>query len=442
MNRILNLILLLLSTHGVLFAQSEANMLSLQEAIATGLRNNIEIRRSSVRTEAARVTYSQAKANQLPEIGATINHGLNQGRSIDPFTNSYVNQEITYATYSAGASLVLFSGLVQRNTIRQTDYAYSASELELQQARDNLTLNIILAYLQVLSNEDLVEVAIKQVAVTQQQLERLLVLHEKGAVNPPEIAEMTGQLKLEELSLANSRNTLQSARLALAQLMNVPYEGALELERVPLEELVMEDVTTSPQETYARAIDELALVKAANLRTQSAVAGIKASRGLFYPTLLLNSNLNSNYSSAATINGETIYYDDQLRNNIFSNIGITLRVPILSGLNSHYRLKLAKLDLQETDLAEENTRVQLRLDIEQAHLNMSNARERYQILQEQVAAFQEAFRAAEIRFNSGVGTPVDYLIAKNNLDRTGISLVTAKYDYLLRMRILEFYRGR
>ncbi|WP_224998665.1 TolC family protein [Cesiribacter sp. SM1] len=442
MNRILNLLLLLLSTHGILLAQTAGNSLSLQEAIETGLRNNIGVRQSSVRAEAARVNYSQAKANLLPEVNASVNHGLNQGRSIDPFTNAYVNQEVKYATYAAGASLVLFSGLVQQNTIRQTNYAHSAAELELQQARDNLSLSIMLAYLQVLSNEDQVAVATRQVAVTEQQLERLQVLHEKGAINPPEIAELTGQLKLEELALANNRNMLQSAKLALAQLMNVPYNGAVELERLPLEELVLEDEVGNPQETYTMAIDQLALVKAANLRTQSAAAGIRASRGLFYPTLLLNGNLNSNYSSAATINGERIYYDAQLRNNLFTNVGLTLRIPILNGLNTHYRLKLAKLDLQDADLAEETTRTQLRLDIEQAHLNMSNARERYQILQEQVAAFQEAFRAAEIRFNSGVGTPVDYLIAKNNLDRSGISLITAKYDYLLRMKILEFYRGR
>jgi outer membrane protein len=442
MNRILNLLLLLLSSPGILLAQSADNTLSLQEAIETGLRNNIQVRQSNIRAEAARVNYSQAKANLLPEVNASVNHGLNQGRSIDPFTNAYVNQEIKYATYGAGASLVLFSGLVQQNTIRQTNYAHGAAELELQQARDNLSLSIMLAYLQVLSNEDQVAVARKQVAVTEQQLERLLVLHQKGAVNPPEIAELTGQLKLEELALLNNLNTLQSAKLALAQLMNVPFEGAVQLERLPLEELVPEEQPGNPQETYTMAIDQLALVKAANLRTQSAAAGIRASRGLFYPTLLLNGNLNSNYSSAATINGETIYYDAQLRNNIFSNVGLTLRIPILNGLNSQYRLKLAKLDLQEADLAEESTRTQLRLDIEQAHLNMSNARERYQILQEQVAAFQEAFRAAEIRFNSGVGTPVDYLIAKNNLDRSGIGLISAKYDYLLRMKILEFYRGR
>lgn len=443
MTRIINLILLILATHGVLLAQSDGRTLSLEQAIETGLQHNIEVRRSGIQAEAARVNYSQAKANMLPEINAAVNHGINQGRSIDPFTNAYVNQEISYGTYGVGASLLLFNGLNQRNTIRQTDFAHTASELELQQARDNLTLNIILAYLQVLSNEDLVDVAKRQVEVTRQQLERLEVLHEKGAVNPPEIAELTGQLKIEELSLANSRNTLQAAKLALAQLMNVPYDGSLQLERVALEELVLENpASINPQETYKHALEELAMVRAANLRTQSAVAGTRAARGAFYPSLFLNGNLNSNYSSVATINGERIYYQEQLRNNIFSNVGLTLRVPILSGLTRHYRLRLAKLDLEDANLAEENTRNQLRLDVEQAHLNMSNARERYEILQEQVTAFQQAFRAAEIRFNSGVGTPVDYLIAKNNLDRTGISLVTAKYDYLLRLKILEFYGGK
>ena len=224
---------------------------------------------------------------------------------------------------------------------------------------------------------------------------------------------------------------------------------------------------------YNNATNGLAIVKAAELRRKSAEAAVKVSRGALYPTLALGGNLNTNYSSAATqetftnitetptsnyvlINGtkqpvivprenftsEKINYSSQLSNNISSNIGVILRVPIFNSFTARNRVKLATIDLKNASLVTQNTKVQLRQDIELAYVNMGNAFERYKILIEQVAAYSESFRAAEVRFNAGVGNTVDYMIAKDNLDRANINLVSAQYDYLLRKRILEFYNRK
>lgn len=423
------------------FAQ-DTTTLTLEKAIETALTNNIDVRQRQLQLAAARVDHSESKANLLPNVNASINHGINQGRSIDPFTNTYVNEEIRYATYGAGASLLLFNGLSQQHSIRQAHFAYDASKLEMQQARDNLSLNIMLAYLQVLSNEDRLEMAGMQVEVTQQQLKRLQTLHQQGAISPPMIAELNGQLKGEELALVNAGQELENAKLALAQLMNVPYNKAMRLKPIGMEMLMADQQIPAAEEVYTQAMGQLSLVKAAQYRKRSAEAGVQAARGFYYPRLFLNGNLNSNYSSAATFNGEEIYYNDQLRNNIFSSISLSLQIPIFNTFSAHYGVKRAKLTLQNVNLAEESTRQQLRQDVETAQLNLTNARERYRILQQQLEAFAEAFRAAEVRFNSGVDTPVEYLIAKNNLDRTRTNLLMAKYDYVLRMKILSFYSGR
>ncbi|EMR03960.1 TolC family protein [Cesiribacter andamanensis] len=426
-----------------LFAQEGTGSLSLEQALQTALTNNLQVRQRQLSLQGSQVDYRQAKSNLLPTINASISHGINQGRSIDPFTNTYVNQELKYGSYGVGGSLLLFGGLSQQNAIRQTSLARDAAGQELQQARDNLSLEVMLAYLQVLSNEDLVEVAGNQVAVTQQQVDRLQVLLKQGAIGPPQLAEMSGQLKTEELALLNARQTLEVSKLALAQLMNVPYTPSLQLERIEVSELVMrESAATTADAVYEASMGQLALVKAARLRSRSAQAGVRSLWGNFSPSLFLFGNLNTNYSSAATINGEQIYYDAQLRNNLFSNVGLLLRIPILNGFDSHNQLRRAKLELQDVNLQEEGVLVQLRQDVEQAQLNRDNARERYQLLEEQQSAFAEAFRAAEIRFNAGAGTPVDYLIAKNNADRSRINLLMAKYDYVLRQKVLDFYRGK
>lgn len=443
MKRLYIYLLLHFLFHCSLSAQEQAaGPLSLEKAIETALTNNIALRQSQLAVKGAKVEQQQAIFNLLPRAEAAVTHGLNQGRSIDPFTNSYVDQEIMYGSYGAGASLLLFNGLRQQYSIRQTRQSHEAAELELAQAGENLRLSIMIDYLQVLNNEELVEVAQNQVQVTRQQLERLERLHQQGAVSPPQLAELRGQLKAEELALLNARQAVESAKLLLAQRMNVPYSQSMQLEPVALETILTEEAAVATEAVYGRAVGQLALVQAAQLRRQSAEAGLRAMRGTYYPSLFLNGNLNSNYSSVASLNGERIQYNDQLRNNVFSTISLSLRIPILNGFQAHNQVKVAKLALAEAGLAEEETRAQLRRQVEEAQLNLYNARERYQVLQEQEQAFAEAFRAAEIRFNAGAGTPVDYLLAKNNLDRSRTNLIMAKYDYVFRLKILDFYIGR
>jgi outer membrane protein len=466
MNRVL-LTIVLVNLSLVSFAQRW----TLQQCIDTALKNNIELRQSRLQNDAASVRYKQSKSNLLPNINGSISHGINQGRSIDPFTNSYVNQNISYANYGIGGDLPLFNGFSLRNEIRRFGYALNAATLEAEQTRVDVTLDVILAYLQVLNNEDQLQIAKQQVAVTQKQIERLEVLNKQGAINPPQLHELRGQLKDNELSALNSQAAMATAKLQLAQLMNVPYTEGMQLERAEAE-TVLEQPTLSAGEIYDKAVNQLAGVKAAGLRRKSAEAAVRSFRGAILPTLSLNTAANTTYSSNANrdqflnttdvpttsyvmVNGnsvpviskrnnfitEKIPYSNQLKNNIYSNFGLTLRVPILNSFQSRNQVKLAQIELKNVELLEENTKVQLKQQVEQAHLNLVNSWNRYKLVTEQVAAFKEAFRAAEIRFNAGVGTSVDYILSKNNYDRASQNQVIAQYDYLLRKEVIRYYTG-
>jgi len=447
---------------------SSAQKFTLQQCIDTAIKNNIEVRQSRLLSDAASVRYKQSKTNLLPDLNGNVSYGNNQGRSIDPFTNTYVNQNISYSNYGLGTNLPLFNGFSLRNDMKQFAYAFKAAKLEADQAVVDLTLDVILAYLQVLNNEDQMQVAKQQVEVSRKQLERLAILNKEGAINPPQVHELRGQLKDNELTLLNSQNAIATSKLLLAQLMNVPYTN-MQLERTETAQLLTAPVVTS-DEVYQKAINQLAGVKAAELRKKSGEAAVKSSRGALYPSLSLNAGASTNYSSIAArevfvntsdvttsnyvvVNGnqipvmtkrnnfetEKIGYGSQLKNNVYTNIGLTLRVPILNSFQTRNRIKLAEIDLKNSMLIEENTRLQIRQQVEQAHLNLVNAWSRYQLMQEQVDAFREAFRAAEVRFNAGVGNSVDYILAKNNYDRSSLNLVIARYDYLLRKQVIEYY---
>lgn len=414
---------------------------TLQECIDSALAKNIPVKRAELGSEASRVALNQSRMNLLPDLNANVNHSHNTGRSIDPFTNAYVNQRVNAANYSVGSGVILFNGLSLQNSIRQNATAYEASRFEYQQAKNNLIIDVIAAYLQVLSSEDQVRLTISQMENSQAAYDRLMILDKQGAVRPSDVTDLKGELMTGQLNLLDARAALETSKVALAVLMNQPYDSAMKVERVnPAEFLSPYGATVD--EVFQNSLDHFALVKAVELRTRSAEYSVKAIRGQLFPTVSLNVGMNTNYSSVAQNGGQKIPYTNQLKNNRFSSIGIGLNIPIFNNSFVRNRVKLADINRRDMELVEENTKLQLRQLIDLAYLDMSNAYNRYKVLLEQVRAYEESFKAAEIRFLAGVGTSIDYLIAKNRLDLSNIGLVNAQYMYLLRKRILDYYNGK
>lgn len=446
--------------------------LTLRQCIETGLANNLDVRQAGLQTQTDEITWKQAKLDQLPYLNGVASHGINQGRSIDPFSNSYINQQVNFASYGLSSGLTLFNGFTARNTIQQNDLNYQASKMDWQQAKDNLTINIILAYLQVLTSQDVLAQSQNQATVSKAQVERLELLNKEGVIAPSLLSDLKGQYAADQLAIIDNQNSLESAKILLCQYMNVPYNKDMVLEKLDTESVAARYEGT-PDNIYQTALRQFSLIRAAELRRQSAEKGVKVAKGGLFPTLSLNGNLNTNYSNAAhndifinttldttadfvDVNGtpspvirqlknfrsDKISYNNQLNNNLSTSFSLNLRVPIFNSFRARNQVKLAKITLQNNEWAAQTAKTQLQQSIEQAHINMNSAFERYKVLLQQVDAFTESFRAARIRFESGLGTSVDYLTAKNNLDRATINLITAKYDYLLRTKILDYYQAK
>ena len=453
------------------FFATAQKKLTLKEAIETGIKNNIAVLQSDLLMQKAGIDYRQSKALMLPDLNASANYGVNQGRSIDPFTNSFINQKVNYANYGANSSILLFNGLSLHNQIKSNELGYEASKMELQQAKDNLTINIILAYLQVLSAEDILKQLQEQVTVTKKQTDRLEVLNEAGSILPSDYYDLKGQLANDEIAIVDNEAALKTSKLNLVQLLNIPYDEDLEVERLP-DENFNNNYTGTPGKVYETALQHFAQIKATKFRTESAQKNISSIKGQLFPTLSLNGNINTNYSSVATrdyfmstteqpssnyvsVNGtqlpvivkkdnyesRKINFRNQLSNNLFSTINIGLSIPLFNAGRIRNQIKLAKLDLESTKLVEQHTKTELQQSIERAYVNLTSSSDKYELLQSQVNSFTESFRTAEIRFNAGAITSVDYLIAKNNLDRAKGNLIIAKYDVALREKVLNYYEG-
>lgn len=414
---------------------------TLQQCIDSALANNIPVKQSVLAAQMAEVNWRQSRSNLLPNLNAELNQGANFGRSIDPFTNTYVNQNVNTANYGISSGVVLFNGFSLQNLIRQTAALYEATKQESQQAKDNMTLSVILAYLQVLNNEDQVQQAFTQANSSQKALERLDILNGQGAVRPSDVSDLKGQLMADQLSIVDAKTQLESSKLSLLQLMNKPYDSTLRLERINVEEFLT-SYKLAPDQVYQNSLGQFALIKAVAQRTRSAQYGVKAAKGTLFPQLSFGGGINTNYSSIAQNSGGKIPYGTQLKNNRFYYLGLGLNIPIFNANIARNRIRLANIVLKSSVLTEDLTKQQLHQQIDQAYLNMSNSYERYKVLLDQVNAYQESFRAAEVRFTSGVGTSIDYLNAKDRLDRANINLVNAKYDFVLRKRILDYYNGQ
>jgi outer membrane protein len=433
MNRVLSFFLLLFVA-----TSSQAQTYTLDQAIDTALSANIPVKQGGLLVQTSRVYLNQAMLNRLPYLTADVTHGIYNGRSIDPSSNGYVNQNLNSANYQLNSGFVLFNGGSIQSTVKQNQAAYESSKLTWQQAKDNLVLNVILAYLQVLNNEDLVASAINQAGVSQKQLERLDVLNRQGAIKPSEFSDLKGQLMNDQLAIVSAKTALEESKLSLAQLMNKQYDKNMKLERIDVTEFLA-NYTASAQQVYQSALEQFPLVKSVELQTKSYAYGSKAARGALFPTVSIGGGLNTNYSSIAQNAGGKISYDSQLKNNVSTSVGVGISIPIFNRLQQRNRVKLADIQLKNSELEEERTKTLLQQQIDQAYLNMTNAYDRYKVLLDQVAAYTESFKAAEVRYNAGVGTSIDYLTAKDRLDRANINLIIAKYDFVLRKKVLDYY---
>jgi outer membrane protein len=408
---------------------------TLKQCVETAIENNLDVKQADLQMQTSKINWNQARLNMLPDLNASAGHGIKLGRSIDPTSNDYVNQQIKFGNYGIGSEVVIFNGFFNQHTIKQTALAYEASRLDWQQAKDNITLNIILSYLQVLSNEDLLTQVQNQVELTRQQVQRLEVLNNDGAIRPSDLYDLKGQLSNDRINLTNAKNALEIAKINLCELMNVQYNTEMKLERMDPALFVL-TYNDSPEQIYDKALTQFALVRSAVLQTKSTEKAVKASRALLFPVVTLGGSSGTAYSSL-----DQTKYGKQLNNNFTTTIALNLQIPIFNSWFTRNRIRLARLTAKNFLMIEQTVKTQLQLNIERAYVNMQTTFERYKTLLDQVNFYRESFRAAEIRFNEGAGTTIDYLTAKNNLDRANINFIISKYDYLLRTRILDYYKG-
>lgn len=444
---------------------------TLQQCVDSALKNNPTVQTAEFTVESARLTARQQQATMLPSASGFGQYGSNSGKSINYYTNTYVTQKYGSGYGQLIGNWVLFNGLSIQNFVRQYALLYEANKKDWQQAKDLMTVNVILAYLNVLSTQEQLGMAKSQADASRQRVELLTKQNAEGAISPSDLTDMKGQLASDELTVMTTFNSLEAFKLALAQYMNIPYTPTMRIASLK------EDLTPTPynatvDQIYQAALQNLAQVQAAHLHRASTEKGVRATRGTLFPTLSLTGQVNTNYStvpaqvsegstieaspSYVTVSGtqypvyspqdhsklEKISFGNQFNNNLYTFVGFNLNIPIFNALKLRTNYKQAQVARDQAVFNEKTTLVQLRQSVESYYVTMMSNYRIYNTLQDQVTNYDESYRAAGLKYDAGAMKSLDFIIYKTNIDRARLNFIQAKYNYVLQTKILDYFQGK
>jgi outer membrane protein len=416
---------------------------SLQQAVQYGIKNNLQVRQQGLQVEQESLNVNLARANQLPSLNGSASYGYNFGLSNNPITFEVQNEQTRSSNFAIQASVPIFSGLQIQNTIKRNRIDLKASELDQKRAQNDLTLNIITAYMQILLNQELLKTNQERQKLTQSQLERTQRLFKAGSVPESNVLELNAQLASDELNIITAQNQIELAELQLIQLLNLenasPSDFAIEVPTIPNpdESVIAYEI----QEIYESAERNMPEILSNQLRVESSLRTIDISKGALFPTLSLAGRLSTTYFYSNLFLNIDPYFT-QLTDNFGQFLGFNLNVPIFNGFRTRNNVQLSKIGLRNAELNTSIAKNQLRQNIMQAYTDAIGAQKRFVAAKKQLEAFEQAYKNAEIRLNNGLINNVDFNVARNNLVKAQSDIIQAKYDYTFRLKILDFYQGK
>jgi len=417
------------------------NVWSLQKCIEYALENNIQIKQQELNSNYLENQVNQAKSNRLPNLNAQIGNDNSFGRSLT-YLNTYKNVNSSSLTGGASMNFTIFDGFNLTNNIEKQQLNLQAAMKDLEKAKDDMMLSIAGSYLEILFAEEIVLVDSAQLVVTQQQINRTQQLVDAGSLAKGALLEIQAQKAREELQLVNDKNMVQMTYLTLFQFLELPIAESFTIEKPLLPEIKANLSMGNSIDIYNNAMNSRPEIQAAQLRVKSAEKDLSIAKGGYYPSLSFNANYYNLYNNKYTdINGTDIAFGDQLKNNGRSSLGLNLNIPIFNRFQVKNGISNATIQITDYQYRLQTSSNMLRKDIELSYTNALAALNRYISTQKAVVSMEEAFRYVEEKFNVGMVNSVEYNQQKNQLTSAQSQLLQAKYEYIFRTKILDFYNG-
>lgn len=450
------------------FAKAQAPW-DLQQCIDYALKHNISLKQSGISNEISKNNSEQSKAAILPSLNAGVSHVYNFGQTIDRFTNTFANTQVLSQNFFLSSSVVLWSGLSQYNNMKASEYNYMSGVEKLKQQENDLSLNVANAYIGVIFSEELLKISQNQYSVSVEQLERTLKLVEAGSVAKSVEYDIRAQLANDQVNATTADNNYKLSMLSLKQLMNLDTVTNFSVARPEISMQESQLLENNIDYVYENSLKTQPAIKGGEYAILSAERSLAATRGKVGPTLSFNASMGTGTSGLAkhvtgynsvvdTLGtvpnyGPILYnrvdpilsktpFSDQFKNNVNKSLGFTLNIPLFNGLSTHTAVKNAKLNAYNARLSQDLTKQNLYKNISQAQANAKAALNKYHATQMSVDAAGESFKYAQQKFNAGVISSFDFSTAKNRLYAAESNLLQAKYDYVFKLKVLDYYQGK
>ena len=445
-------------------------VITIQDAIEKTLSNNLQIKQSQLSESLSEENLSQSKIAIFPNVNGSSSYNVNFGRSIDPSTNQFLSQKFSSFNGNLNGSVTLFQGFQKMNQIKQNKLLLAADQTNTQKVKNDLILQVITSYLQILYNKDFLKAANQQLNVAQQQLKQQQQLLDVGNKTLADLSQAKSQLATAQLNVTNADNSLTISYLTLAQLMEIPSSTKYEIQAPVLASFNKPSTNYNPDQVYAEALEIFPDVKLASFRSEAAKRGIEVAKGNYYPNLSFGAGLGTNYSSGrsrvisiapngvtkigTTIGGEDVVapnfttvtenyrFQNQFTDNFNQAIGLNLQIPIFGGFTARSGVRKARIAYLQNQTQEQLTKNNLNKVIYQAVADLKAAESRYESTTNTYLAQKDAYYVIQQRYEVGLVNSLDYSTAQTNLNKAEIDMIQAKYDLLFRAKVIDYYLGK
>ena len=426
---------------------------SLEECIRYAIEHNISIKQLIIQKNVAEVDLNTAQMSRLPNLNASIGQNWNFGRT-QVQSGLYENRSQSNSNLSVGSSIPIFTGFRIPNEIERSKLELETSVQNLAKAKEDLSLNVASLFLQVLFNKELLKINWEQLALAQTQIERTKALLEAGKIPESQLYDIEAQVANDKVLVIQAENNLRLALLDLAQSLELEQNSDFDIVTPVFGDVVTEFMSSvhPPQTVFENALQIKPAIKARELQVQSAEKTLAIAESGYYPTLNLSMGIGTSYyflygKNYSTLpNGEQILFtndsfSNQFNNNMNETIGLSLSIPIFNRYSVKNQVRNARLNIDNQQLVLENAKKTLYKEIETAYLNAISAQEKYNAAQQAIKATSESFNYAKERYETGKSSVFEFNEARTRLMRSQSEEVQAKYDYIFRTKILDFYNG-
>lgn len=459
--------LLLIGVTGTLQAQRKY---SLEECIVYARENNLTVKKSELNLEMSEDQKSSQFGNFLPDFNLNTAYSYNNGFSIDPTTNRVLNNESNSLAFNATSQWNIFTGLSNLNSYRKAKFDLLSARYNLEQMKDNISLQVANAYLEIVLNKEFLKVAEDQVALSLKEVDRMQRFVDAGQKTKGDLYESQATLANDEQQHVAVENNLVLSMLALTQLLQIEYNKDFDIleEDFPIPSLGM--MEKSNDEVYEKALKTQYLIQSYENQIFSAQKDLSIAKGSYSPSLSLVYQFSSRFlleKNRAVITGSTqqvpigyvgstgeiVVTDmaangserypfwDQMNDGKNHYVGLNLRIPLFNRFNNRTSVRIKRLQLQQAELEMEIEKNKLRQSIEKAQADANAALKTFKSGEKALESIEEAFKYAQQKRDVGSISEYDYNQSRTRFVKAQSTMLQSKYDFIFKVKILEYYFG-